>query len=165
VSITPTIFNGHRVLTISAPNVFFYKVDLTSSAAIKEVATQTRKEHGHPTILINNAGVGFGGSILEEPEAKIRLTMEVNTLSHFWTVKEFLPSMIQNDHGHIVTVASMASFAALGEMADYAASKAGALAFHESLSQEIRHWYKAKRVRARYAAAHTIRVSRLISAV
>jgi short-subunit dehydrogenase len=156
VSITPTIFNGHRVLTISAPNVFFYKVDLTSSAAIKEVATQTRKEHGHPTILINNAGVGFGGSILEEPEAKIRLTMEVNTLSHFWTVKEFLPSMIQNDHGHIVTVASMASFAALGEMADYAASKAGALAFHESLSQEIRHWYKAKRVRARYATAHTI---------
>lgn len=136
-------------LTIPAPNVFFYKVDLTSSAAIKEVATQTRKEHGHPTILINNAGVGFGGSILEEPEAKIRLTLEVNTLAHFWTVKEFLPSMIQNDHGHVVTVASMASFAGLGEMADYAASKAAALAFHESLSQEIRHWYKSKRVRAR----------------
>ncbi len=57
--------------------------------------------------------------------------------------------MIQNDHGHVVTVASMASFAGLGEMADYAASKAAALAFHESLSQEIRHWYKSKRVRAR----------------
>ncbi|KAL4892373.1 hypothetical protein BDV59DRAFT_208683 [Aspergillus ambiguus] len=128
-------------------NVFSYKVDLTSSAAVKEAAIQVRREHGHPTVLINNAGVGFGGTILEEPEEKIRLTVEVNTLSHFWTVKEFLPSMVKNDHGHIVTIASMASFVALGEMADYGVSKAGALAFHESLTQEIKHWYGSKRVR------------------
>ncbi|KAE8316510.1 hypothetical protein BDV41DRAFT_562138 [Aspergillus transmontanensis] len=128
-------------------NVFFYKVDLTSSAAIKEAAINIRRDHGHPTVLINNAGVGFGGTILDEPEEKIRLTLEVNTLAHFWTVKEFLPSMIKNDHGHIVTIASMASFAALGEMADYACSKAGALAFHESLTQEIKHWYGSRRVR------------------
>lgn len=133
----------------TASNAFFYKVDLTSSAAVKEMATQVRREHGHPTALINNAGVGFGGTILEEPEDKIRLTFEVNTLAHFWTVKEFLPHMIKNDHGHIVTVASMASFAALGEMADYGCSKAGALAFHESLTQEIKFWYGSKRVRTR----------------
>ncbi|GMF73078.1 unnamed protein product [Aspergillus oryzae] len=114
-------------------------MDLTSSAAIKEIATKIRRDHGHPTVLINNAGVGFGGTILDEPEEKIRLTVEVNTLAHFWTVKEFLPSMIKNDHGHIVNIASMASFVALGEMADYACSKAGALAFHESLTQEIKH--------------------------
>ncbi|OGM48815.1 short-chain dehydrogenases/reductase [Aspergillus bombycis] len=128
-------------------NVFFYKVDLTSSAAIKETATAVRRDHGHPTILINNAGVGFGGTVLDEPEEKIRLTVEVNALSHFWTVKEFLPSMIKNDHGHIVNIASLASFIALGEMADYACSKAGALAFHESLTQEIKHWYGSRRVR------------------
>lgn len=124
-------------------------MDLTSSAAIKEIATKIRRDHGHPTVLINNAGVGFGGTILDEPEEKIRLTVEVNTLAHFWTVKEFLPSMIKNDHGHIVNIASMASFVALGEMADYACSKAGALAFHESLTQEIKHWYGSRRVRTR----------------
>jgi short-subunit dehydrogenase len=124
-------------------------VDITSTTALKETATQIRRDHGHPTVLINNAGVGFSGTILEEPEEHIRLTLEVNTLSHFWTVKEFLPSMIQNDHGHIVTIASMASFVALGDMADYAASKAAALAFHESLTQEIKHWYGSKRVRTR----------------
>ncbi|KAL4755877.1 uncharacterized protein BDW70DRAFT_165037 [Aspergillus foveolatus] len=129
------------------PNVFFYQVDITSTTALKETATQIRRDHGHPTVLINNAGVGLSGTILEEPEEHIRLTLEVNTLSHFWTVKEFLPSMIQNDHGHIVTIASMASFVALGEMADYAASKAAALAFHESLTQEVKHWYGSKRVR------------------
>lgn len=113
------------------------------------MATKVRRDHGHPTVLINNAGVGFGGTILDEPEEKIRLTVEVNTLSHFWTVKEFLPSMIKNDHGHIVNIASLASFVALGEMADYACSKAGALAFHESLTQELKHWYGARRVRTR----------------
>ncbi|KAJ0423144.1 hypothetical protein BJY00DRAFT_299755 [Aspergillus carlsbadensis] len=128
-------------------NVFFFKVDLTSSAAIKDAAEEVYRAHGHPTVLINNAGVGFNGTILDEPEEKIRLTLEVNTLSHFWTVKQFLPSMVKNNHGHIVTIASMASFASLGEMADYGASKAGALAFHESLTQEIKYWYGARKVR------------------
>ncbi|CEO58307.1 hypothetical protein PMG11_03038 [Penicillium brasilianum] len=128
-------------------NTFFYRADITSSSVVKEVGDQIRKEHGNPTILINNAGVGFGETILEMPEERIRLTMEVNSLSHYWTVKEFLPSMVQNDHGHIITVASIASFAAVGELAAYASSKAAALAFHESLTQELRHWYKAKKVR------------------
>lgn len=62
-------------------------------------------------------------------------------------VREFLPAMIKNDHGHVITVASMASFLALGEMVDYCCSKASALAFHEGLTQELRLWYKTKGVR------------------
>ena len=68
-------------------------------------------------------------------------------MAHFWTVKEFLPAMIRNNHGHVVTVASMASFLGLGEIADYCTTKAGALAFHESLGQEIKYWYKAPKIR------------------
>lgn len=116
---------------------------------MKQSASQIRRNHGNPTVLINNAGVGFGGTILDEPDDKIRLTMDVNTVSHFWTVKEFLPGMIQKDHGHIVTVASLASFAGVGEITDYSCSKAAALAFHEGLTQEIRHWYGSKKIRTR----------------
>jgi short-subunit dehydrogenase len=133
-----------------ADNIFFYNVGLTSSTAIAETATQVRRDHGSPTILINNAGVGSVESILEEPEENIRRTLEVNMVSHFWTVKELLPDMVKNYHGHIVSIASMASFAGLNGMADYACTKAGALAFHESLSQEIRHLYGARRIRTRY---------------
>ena len=32
--------------------------------------------------------------------------MNVNSLSHFWTVKAFLPEMIKKNHGHIVTISS-----------------------------------------------------------
>ncbi|OJD12733.1 hypothetical protein AJ78_06711 [Emergomyces pasteurianus Ep9510] len=129
------------------PNVFFYKADVTSTANIKVVGDAIRAAHGDPTVLVNNAGVGYEGTILDEPEEKIQQTFQVNTISHFWMVREFLPAMIRENHGHVITIASMASFVALGEMADYSGSKASALAFHESLTQELRLWYKAKKVR------------------
>jgi short-subunit dehydrogenase len=141
------------ILDITEPNftlpanVSFYKADITSSANIAQVAKTIRAKHGDPTVLVNNAGVGYDGTILEEPESKIRQTFEVNTISHFLMVKEFLPAMIKANHGHVVTIASMASFVALGEMADYCCSKASALAFHESLRQELKSWYNAPGVR------------------
>jgi len=143
------------ILDINEPNftlpanVTFYRADITSSANIAEVAKAIRSDHGDPTVLINNAGVGHDGTILDEPEAMIRQTFEVNTISHFLMVKEFLPAMIRANHGHIVTIASMASFVGLAEMADYCGSKASALAFHESLRQELKAWYRAPAVRTR----------------
>ncbi|KAJ5186065.1 Short-chain dehydrogenase/reductase SDR [Penicillium cf. griseofulvum] len=141
------------ILDINEPNftlpanVTFYKANITSSADIANVARTIRDNHGEPTVLINNAGVGHDGTILDEPEEKIRQTFEVNTLSHFLMVKEFLPAMVRANHGHVVTIASMASFVALGEIVDYCCTKASALAFHEGLRQELKYWYKAPNVR------------------
>ncbi|KAJ3473766.1 hypothetical protein NLG97_g10142 [Lecanicillium saksenae] len=47
--------------------------------------------------------------------------------------------MIKVNKGHIVTVASMASFVALAKGADYSCTKASALSFHESLNAELRN--------------------------
>ena len=116
---------------------------------MQQVGARIRADHGDPTVLINNAGVGKEGSILEKPESVIRAVFEVNTISHYWTVREFLPAMLKGNHGHIITIASAGSFLGLGEMTDYSCSKASALAFHEGLTQEIRLWHKAKKVRTR----------------
>ena len=58
-----------------------------------------------------------------------RKTFEVNTISHFTMVREFVPSMIKNNHGHVVTVASAASYIVHAQNVDYSCSKASALAF------------------------------------
>ena len=143
------------VLDIQTPtfeipgNVTFYKVDITSSQAVANVASTIRQVHGEPTILVNNAGVFHHGSILEKSEREIRQIFEVNNIAHFLLLKEFLPHMVEMNKGHIVTVASVASFVAVGEMVDYCCSKAGALAFHEGLRQELKYWYKAPNVRTR----------------
>ena len=70
-------------------------------------------------------------------------------MAHYWMVREFLPEMIKRNHGHVVTIASMASFIVHAQNVDYCCTKASALAFHEGLSSELRNRYEAPGVRTR----------------
>ncbi|CAI7598488.1 unnamed protein product [Penicillium pancosmium] len=128
-------------------NAFFYQVDLTNVEHINRVADRIRSEHGNPTVLINNAGIQWNKPILELPRDSIHATFEVNIISNFLLVKEFLPAMVSNNHGHVVTVASLASFTTRAVNVDYACTKSAALAFHEGLGQELRHIYRSPGVR------------------
>jgi all-trans-retinol dehydrogenase (NAD+) len=87
--------------------------------------------------LINNAGIVQGKSFLEMSEQEASKTMVVNAESHFWTTKEFLPSMVERNSGHIVSVASMAGKTGNLGQTDYCASKFAAVGFMEALSLEI----------------------------
>ncbi|OAL37692.1 hypothetical protein AYO20_02869 [Fonsecaea nubica] len=129
------------------PGATFYKTDVTSSQDIRDVAVRVRKDIGDPTVLINNAGVANARTILDETEEQLQRTFDVNILAHFKMVKEFLPDMIKKNHGHVVTIASMSSFATWAGVTSYAATKAAVLAFHEGLSQELRARYGANKVR------------------
>lgn len=111
------------------------------------MAAEIRKDVGEPTILINNAGVARGKSILDSTEKDVRFTFEVNTLAHYWIAKEFLPSIARNNHGMVVTVASFAAWVVVPNMCDYAASKAAAMSFHECLTAELKTRYNAPKVR------------------
>ena len=55
--------------------------------------------------------------------------------------------MVERNHGHVVTIASMASFYVVAGIVEYACSKAAALAFHEGLTQEVKHRYNAPGIR------------------
>ncbi|CAI9637611.1 unnamed protein product [Alternaria burnsii] len=135
-------------LTYEAPpSVRFFKCDLSSPNAIADAASSIRSTLGNPTVLINNAGVARGKTILESTEKDINLTFKVNTFSHYYLAQQFLPSMIANSHGMIVTVASVAGYLAAPSMVDYAASKAAALSFHEGLSAELTARYNAPKIR------------------
>lgn len=79
-----------------------------------------------------------GKTTLELTEGEIDRTMEVNTVSHLHTIKEFYPDMIKNKRGHIVTIASIVGLQAGPGVADYCASKFGAVGLDESLRFEIR---------------------------
>jgi all-trans-retinol dehydrogenase (NAD+) len=111
------------------------------------VASEIRKAYGDPTVLINNAGIINPFTILDSSEEGFRKVFEVNTIAHFLMVREFLPAMVKKNHGHVVTIASMASFITIPQSVDYACTKASALAFHEGLSLELKWRYKAPDVR------------------
>lgn len=52
-------------------------------------------------------------------------------------MKAFLPAMIKNEHGHIVTVASMAGHVGINKLVDYCSSKFAAVGFDEALRVEL----------------------------
>lgn len=114
-----------------------YKCDLSNKDDVYRVAALTKKEVGEVSILINNAGVVSGKFFLDTPDHLIQRTFDVNILSHFWTTKAFLPNMLERDHGHIVTIASMAGYVGINKLVDYCASKYAAVGFDESLRIEL----------------------------
>lgn len=144
-----THFPGREIAHISAapPSVRYFNVDLASKPSIEKCAASVKAAMGNPTVLINNAGCARGKPLLSSTEADIRLTFNVNTLSHYFLAHQFLPSMIERNHGMVVTVASMIAYVTAPNLVDYASSKAAALAFHEGLSAELATVYKAPRVR------------------
>jgi len=113
-------------------------VDVTDREAVYKAAHQSALKAGDITLLINNAGIVSGRSFLELDDKVIEKVMAVNTMSHFWTTKAFLPSMIEKDHGQIVAIASSAGYFAVPKLTDYCASKAAAAHFADSLDMELK---------------------------
>lgn len=111
--------------------VLYIRCDITDVEAVNSAADQIRKRLGSPSILVNNAGIGDGAPVLEVNPDFLKKIVAVNMTSHFYTCAAFGPDMVKANKGHIVTVASMASFISVAATADYAATKAGVLAFHE----------------------------------
>jgi len=110
-------------------------VDVSKREQVYEAARRLQEP---VDILINNAGVVSGKNLLEIPDEKIERSFAVNTLALFWTVKAFLPGMIERKRGHLVTIASASGLIGVPKLTDYAASKWAAVGFDESLRAELR---------------------------
>lgn len=125
----------------------YYKCDIASRDEIHRAAEAIRSDLGNPSILVNNAGIGNSSTILDVPAENLRKLFEINLLSHWSTVQEFLPNMLAKKKGHIMSVASLASFVSLAGAADYSCTKAALLAFHETLTEELKHRYKCPQIK------------------
>eukprot|EP01004_Peranema_trichophorum_P006144 NODE_4979_length_1086_cov_22.620976_g4426_i0.p1 GENE.NODE_4979_length_1086_cov_22.620976_g4426_i0~~NODE_4979_length_1086_cov_22.620976_g4426_i0.p1 ORF type:complete len:309 (+),score=46.78 NODE_4979_length_1086_cov_22.620976_g4426_i0:41-928(+) len=115
-----------------------YICDVSNVEAVMAGAKKTLDDFGKVDILINNAGIVSGKKILDVSEKMAKLTMDINTTAHFWTVRGFLPDMLERNSGTVVTIASAAGLTGVAGLADYCASKFGAVGFNESLRFELR---------------------------
>jgi len=114
-----------------------YVCNVADREDVYKVAKRVAEEVGEVTMLINNAGIVSGNLFLKTPDHMIQKTFDVNILSHFWTTKAFLPNMIKNSRGHVVTIASMAGHVGIGKLVDYCSSKYAAVGFDEALRVEL----------------------------
>lgn len=128
------------------PKIHYFKCDITDREMVADVAQQIR-QIGNPSILINNAGISGEGPIVDQTKEHLRKIFDINVISHYYTVQEFLPAMVANKKGHIVTVASMASFATTAGIVPYSNTKVAALSFHEGLQTEARVFHNAPEIK------------------
>ena len=111
-----------------------HQIDVTNIETVRELAIR----QGSVDVLINNAGVVSGQWFLDTDPSAIERTYRVNVLSLYWMTQTFLPAMIQNRKGAVVTIASAAGLIGVAKQTDYSASKFAAVGFMESLRAELR---------------------------
>jgi len=126
-----------RMIRKDGNQAFGFVCNLSNKHEIYSVSKAVKSQVGDISILINNAGIVSGTSLLETPDEKIERTFNVNVLAHFWTIKSFLPEMINNKKGHIVTVASLAGHSGTNKLVDYCSSKFANVGMDEALKAEL----------------------------
>ena len=88
-------------------------------------------------ILVNCAGLEFGGPYLDRTENEVRTLIEVNLTATLLLTKAVLPGMLERGCGHIVNIASMAGKVPSPMLAAYSASKHGVIGFTHALRSEL----------------------------
>ncbi len=127
-----------KVAEQCGPEAAAFEADVTDVDALERAVEGAVERFGGIDVVMANAGVGPAGMVRSmDPEAFER-TIEVNLLGVWRTVRACLPHVIER-RGYVLVIASAAAASHSPGMAAYAASKAGAEAFANSLRAELAH--------------------------
>ncbi|XP_014473028.1 PREDICTED: short-chain dehydrogenase/reductase family 16C member 6-like isoform X2 [Dinoponera quadriceps] len=124
--------------------VHAYRCDVSDKNEVFKVAAKVKKEVGDVSILINNAGIAPLRTLLNYDINEISRVVDVNLMAHYWTMKTFLPNMIERNHGHIVAISSVGALYGIPHGTIYSATKIAIRALMESVSEELRMYSKGK---------------------
>jgi short-subunit dehydrogenase len=114
------------------------RVDLGSGAAIEDSVAALGEDLGRIDLLVNNAGLHTGGLLEEQDLDEIYAMFQVNLVGLVHLTRLVLPGMLERGRGKIVNNASVSGYAYFPGATTYAASKAGVVAFTESLRRELK---------------------------
>ena len=79
-----------------------YQVDVSNRHQVAAVG----KETGHVDVVVNNAGIVTGAPLDQLTDQQIEATFNVNVLALYWVTRAFLPQMIAQGSGTVVTISS-----------------------------------------------------------
>jgi NAD(P)-dependent dehydrogenase (short-subunit alcohol dehydrogenase family)/pimeloyl-ACP methyl ester carboxylesterase len=115
-----------------------YPLDVADAEAVERFADEVCAQHGVPDIVVNNAGIGHAGAFLDTPPEQWDRVLDINLGGVVNGCRAFARRLVERGTGgHIVNVASAASFAPLVSLNAYCTSKAAVYMFSDCLRAEL----------------------------
>ena len=112
-------------------------LNVTDSASVDALVDEIAKEFGAVSILVNNAGITRDNLLMRMKEEDWQAILDTNLSSVFRTSKAVMRGMMKARKGRIINIASVIGVTGNAGQANYAAAKAGIIAFSKSLAKEI----------------------------
>lgn len=112
-------------------------LDVTDSAAVEAVIEDIGKNIGPISVLVNNAGITRDQILMRMKDDDWNVILDTNLSSVYRTSKAVMRGMMKARKGRIINIASVIGLTGNAGQANYAAAKAGIIAFSKSLAKEI----------------------------
>ena len=112
-------------------------LNVTDGAAVDALIDAIAKEFGPVSILVNNAGITRDQLLLRMKDEDWQAILDTNLTSVYRASKAVMRGMMKARKGRIINIASVIGVTGNAGQANYAAAKAGIIAFSKSLAKEI----------------------------
>ena len=120
----------------NAGTATFMQLDVTSESQWQECVAATVDVYGGLNILVNNAGIAVGGSILTMTLEDWQRQQAINLDGVFLGVKYAIPAMIESGNGSVINISSVAGIKGSANLAAYNATKGGVRLFTKGVARE-----------------------------
>ena len=117
--------------------VIAVKCDVSKYEDFEKAAKDFHSKFGDMDLLINNAGIAISGGIEELELEDWKKVLDINLWSIIYSLKVFLPRMLEKKSGHIVNVASTAGVCGTSEPLPYITSKFAVVGLSEALYGQL----------------------------
>jgi len=112
-------------------------LNVTDGAAVEGLIDGIAKEFGAVSILVNNAGITRDQLLMRMKDEDWQAIIDTNLTSVYRTSKAVMRGMMKARKGRIISIASVIGLTGNPGQSNYAAAKAGIIAFSKSLAREI----------------------------
>jgi len=137
---------GARVVPLGRDRDALEQLPMADSAIVADLAREGEAARaaedalaafGRVDVLVNNAGIGWAGPLVEIEREDAERLVAVNLMAPLLLARAVLPPMLEERRGWIVNVGSIVGHVGVRDEAVYAATKGGLVAFSYSLRQEL----------------------------
>jgi len=126
-----------EIQDLAVQGVITQSLDVTNSSSISVAIQKIVNHSGRIDLLINNAGYGLMGPVVEVPLAEVRLQFETNVIGPLALVQAVFPHMLKQGGGRIVNVGSVSGILTTPFAGSYCASKAALHSLSDALRIEM----------------------------